>query len=360
MKTLPITVVLLTTLGFSLPACSEPANTDKSPKAATASKTADAALSLEQIRAKVGPIEVFHPMDGDPPGFEEASKLAAAVKVAATSATDPEIKGELETDYLRALQMALSALPMEPDKVAAEPYASWLKAQGERVFQDEISGLWMVPANEYWTLADTYKDAAVGDAIAFQATNAPMGGECEGQMSCNSIASLRAEGEYLKRFPKGKYTDMALDLVNNNLDAMLADWDSQPEAQAETSKTLAEWATVLAPVADSAMAKQVKEKLARLQKKPVAAATPTQGEETPAIVGGMSATDTQDAEVVKAAEFAASQMGQELDSIVEAAQQVVAGMNYAMTLKLKNGETWVVTVYKDLQGQYSLTEYSKQ
>lgn len=81
---------------------------------------------------------------------------------------------------------------------------------------------------------------------------------------------------------------------------------------------------------------------------------------TKPVAGGLSPTDTQDAEVVKAAEFAAAQMGQELDSIVEASQQVVAGMNYSMTLKLKNGETWVVTVYKDLQGQYSLSEYSKQ
>jgi hypothetical protein len=373
MKTWPITVVLLTTLGFSLPACSEPANTEQPQQAAATSKTADAALSLEQIRAKVGPIDVFHPMDGEPPGFEEASRLAASVKAAAASATDPEIKGELEVAYLRALQIALSALPMEPDKVAAEPYASWLKAQGESVFQDEISGSWLVPVSDYWTLADKYKDAAVGDAIAFHAANASVGGECEGLMSCNSHASLNSEGEYLKRFPNGKFTDMALDLVNNNMDTMLTDWDSQPEEQGETQKTFAEWETLLTPVTDSEMAKQVRGKLASLQKKPVAAATlaslqkkpvaaatPVQGEAIMPVAGGVSPTDTQDAEVVKAAEFAAAQMEQELDSIIEASQQVVAGMNYSMTLKLKNGETWVVTVYKDLQGQYSLSEYSKQ
>lgn len=360
MKTLPITVVLLTTLGFSLPAFSEPASTEQPQQAAATNKTADAALSLEQIRAKVGSIDVFHPMDGEPPDFKEASRLAASVKVAAAGATDPEIKGELEVAYLRALQMALSALPMEPDKVAAEPYASWLKAQGESVFQDEISGSWLVPVSDYWALADQYKDAAVGDAIAFHAANASVGGECEGLMSCNSHASLNSEGEYLKRFPNGKFTDMALDLVNNNMDTMLTDWDSQPEEQGETQKTLAEWETLLTPVTDSEMAKQVRGKLASLQKKPVAAATPVQGEAIMPVAGGVSPTDTQDAEVVKAAEFAAAQMGQELDSIVEASQQVVAGMNYSMTLKLKNGETWVVTVYKDLQGQYSLSESGKQ
>ncbi|MBU0656619.1 MAG: hypothetical protein KJ914_15975 [Gammaproteobacteria bacterium] len=99
---------------------------------------------------------------------------------------------------------------------------------------------------------------------------------------------------------------------------------------------------------------------ASLQQKPVAATTPEQGEEMPPIAGGMSATDTQDAEVVKAAEFAASQMGQALDSVLEASQQVVAGMNYAMTIKLKNGDVYEVLVYRDLQGNYSMTEYRKQ
>ncbi len=276
MKKLPMLVVLLAVLSFSLPACNEAANADKTIQAATASKTIDVASSLEHIRAKVGSVEMFHPMDGEPPSFEEASKLADDIKAAAAATTDPEIKGELEVDYLRALQMALSALRMESDKVDAEPYASWLKAQGELVFRDEMSGLWMVSVDAYWTLADKYKDAAVGDAIAFHAANASLGGECEGDMSCYSIASLRTGGEYLKRFPKGKYTDMALDMLNTDMDAMLADWDSQPEAQAETSKTLAEWETVLAPVADSAMAKQVKEKLASLQQKPVAEAKPDQ------------------------------------------------------------------------------------
>lgn len=237
----------------------------------------NAALSLEQIRAKVGPLDVFHPADGDLPSFDELVKLTADVKAAAASATDPELKGELEMAHLRALQMTLATLPPEPDKATAEPYASWLRTQSDRVFQDEISGSWLVPVSQYWALADKYRGAAVGDAIAFQAVNAPMGGECEGLMSCNSTASLRAEGEYLKRFPTGKFVEMALSLVNDNMNTMLADWDSQPEEQAETQKTLAEWEALLAPVADSDITKQVRSKLSKLQQKPVAASTtPTQ------------------------------------------------------------------------------------
>lgn len=94
---------------------------------------------------------------------------------------------------------------------------------------------------------------------------------------------------------------------------------------------------------------------------PNAQVPPASGAEPPpVIVGGMSPVSIQDAEVVKAAQFAASQLGQELDSIMEASQQVVAGMNYAMTLKLKNGDVYKVVVYRDLQGHYSLTESAKQ
>lgn len=360
MKALPMAIVLLTSVGLTLPAHAEPAKADTAQTATAALQSAGAdTLSLEQIRARVGPLDVFHPMDGELPSFDELAKLVDGIKAAVAKATDPESKGELALAHLRALQMALSALPVEPEKLAAEPYASWLKAQGEQVFQDEISGSWMVPVNEYWTLADQYKDAAVGDALAFHAASALMGGECEGMMSCNSFASLGAEGEYLKRFPKGKFTGQALDLVTVTLDGMLTEWDNQPEEQAEASKTLAEWETILMPQEDSELAKKAKESLKELQARPVAAST-AGADGLPPVAGGMSTADTQDAEVQKAAEFAAKQMGQELDNVVEASQQVVAGMNYAMTIKLKNGEIWVVTVYKDLQGNYSLSESARQ
>ncbi len=79
------------------------------------------------------------------------------------------------------------------------------------------------------------------------------------------------------------------------------------------------------------------------------------------IAGGMASTNSQDAEVVKAATFAASQLGKDgLDSLLEASQQVVAGMNYAMKIKLKSGAVYKVLVYRDLQGNYSLTESSRQ
>lgn len=78
------------------------------------------------------------------------------------------------------------------------------------------------------------------------------------------------------------------------------------------------------------------------------------------IAGGMAATSTQDADVLQAATFAASQLGKgELDSVLEASQQVVAGMNYALKIKLKGGAIYNVVVYRDLQNHFSLTESSQ-
>jgi hypothetical protein len=78
------------------------------------------------------------------------------------------------------------------------------------------------------------------------------------------------------------------------------------------------------------------------------------------IAGGMVATSQQDAEVQQAATFAAAQLGKgELDSVLEASQQVVAGMNYALKIKLKGGAIYDVVVYRDLQNHFSLTKSSQ-
>lgn len=50
----------------------------------------------------------------------------------------------------------------------------------------------------------------------------------------------------------------------------------------------------------------------------------------------------------------------QLVSIERAEQQVVAGMNYRMTLKLKHGaksERVTTQVYKNLQGKFALTSW---
>ena len=74
------------------------------------------------------------------------------------------------------------------------------------------------------------------------------------------------------------------------------------------------------------------------------------------MVGGYSSVDINDAEVQNAAQFAAQALGSILTKVTKAEQQVVAGMNYKLSLELQDGSKHKVVVYKDLQGNMSLTQ----
>lgn len=74
------------------------------------------------------------------------------------------------------------------------------------------------------------------------------------------------------------------------------------------------------------------------------------------LAGGWSAGRTTNPEVRQAARFATSQLGHHarLAHIDAVSQQVVAGMNYRLTLRLTNRERWEVTVWRQLDGTMKL------
>jgi len=83
-------------------------------------------------------------------------------------------------------------------------------------------------------------------------------------------------------------------------------------------------------------------------------------------VGGYSEVSTSDPDVNSAAQFAVSNEAQstgeiyELQQVVEAEQQVVAGINYRLVLVvIDSGQSRraEAVVYRDLQGAYSLTSW---
>ncbi|NOW46021.1 hypothetical protein FHW96_002179 [Novosphingobium sp. SG751A] len=75
------------------------------------------------------------------------------------------------------------------------------------------------------------------------------------------------------------------------------------------------------------------------------------------IAGGWSAGQTDNPEVREAARFAAGQLGRHarLAHIDAASRQVVAGMNYRLTLRLTNRQRWEVTVWRQLDGTMKLS-----
>ena len=92
-----------------------------------------------------------------------------------------------------------------------------------------------------------------------------------------------------------------------------------------------------------------------------AAVCPAQDENI--IVGGYGNASTTDVQVVKAANFAVAAQKKKslkLVSILQAEQQVVAGLNYRMCLSLLSGgkpQQASTTVYLSLQNKYSLSEW---
>lgn len=75
----------------------------------------------------------------------------------------------------------------------------------------------------------------------------------------------------------------------------------------------------------------------------------------PPITGGWRAVDPDDAAVQAAAAFAAEQLGSEPSGVEGAERQAVAGTNFRFTLTLSDGRRFNVTVFRALNGAYSLT-----
>lgn len=92
---------------------------------------------------------------------------------------------------------------------------------------------------------------------------------------------------------------------------------------------------------------------------PAAMAAPVQTAEAPApaLVGGWHPADPDAA--TKAARFALPHLKEKrprLRRILTAEQQIVAGLNVRLTLLLRNGHRWRVTVWRKLDGGMVVTE----
>ncbi|MEB4591916.1 SH3 domain-containing protein [Candidatus Thiothrix sp. Deng01] len=214
-------------------------------------------------RDKLGPADKLYDSyeHKSPLSFADAVEVSDFASRAAASSKNPVAQGELELAHWRAMQIALFSIPME--STAKPPYAAWIKQQGKNVFYTEPSAEYLVDPRNYWKLADRHKQDAIGDAIAWQAANAFVGGECEGFISCMSARSQMMEGEYLKRYPKGKHVEEALQDVNGNLEYIRKEWKNQPDEQKDVG--LKAWQAILAPLPDSKAARTARQHLKALQ-----------------------------------------------------------------------------------------------
>ncbi|MEP6901970.1 MAG: SH3 domain-containing protein, partial [Actinomycetota bacterium] len=128
---------------------------------------------------------------------------------------------ELELKRLLILRSALKNIPI--DKKEASPYKEFITSQDKEIVYSEPAGEWLVVSNRFWDLHNKYKKSAVSDAIAWEAANNPLPGECEGYVNCYLFDMRMRFGEYLNLHPNGKNAPEALKNLTDYLSPIVAD-----------------------------------------------------------------------------------------------------------------------------------------
>ncbi|MBL7978538.1 MAG: SH3 domain-containing protein [Bacteroidetes Order II. Incertae sedis bacterium] len=155
--------------------------------------------------------------------FLDEADLVVFTERAIREIKSPPLVGELEMSRLLALKRAAPLMLMDTNTgTYPEPYKSWAQRhEAKSLFYDEISAQYLLKPEVFWNLATKYKNAAIGERIAWEASQVPLGGECEGDLSCNLGYFNVTIGEYLRRYPKGVHVKEALNQVSEWLSSIL-------------------------------------------------------------------------------------------------------------------------------------------
>ncbi|HPY41395.1 MAG TPA: SH3 domain-containing protein [Thiolinea sp.] len=198
--------------------------------------------AVQLVRTKLGQPEKI--LDTAVLGFNDAVEVSQFAQQAASKAKLVDLAGELQLAHLQAVQQSLYAIPINQEK--KPPYSTWVKSLGSKIFYHELAGGYYVDSRTLWKLADQYQAAQVGDLIAWQAAHASLGGECEGFLGCISYRSQITEGEYLKRYPQGRYVIPILEELNTVLTDMAKEAPKQRDDVKEIDFAL--WDKILIPL----------------------------------------------------------------------------------------------------------------
>jgi hypothetical protein len=147
--------------------------------------------------------------------FADQSDLVAFLARAATEVKTRGERGELELLRLLALHGALASVPI--DKQQEQPFGPWLKTHEPEIVYSEPAGQWFVRADKLWDLQKKYADIPLGERIAWEASQIPLPGECEGYLPCYMYLYTMTEGRYVKLYPRGANADKALGQMADSL-----------------------------------------------------------------------------------------------------------------------------------------------
>lgn len=183
------------------------------------------------------------------PDQEAPADVAAGIRLADRLAAIPGPEAALWR--YRCIARALTGVDYETRE--KEPAKSWLAQHDGEVIFSEPAGAYFVAQDQLWELWEKSKGSPLAEEIAWEAANTPLGGECEGYLSCYLEADLRGVGRYLDSYPKGKWAQGALAAVYWLSETPSAeDFPLDPADKPEARKLAERWEKILAAVPDSA------------------------------------------------------------------------------------------------------------
>ncbi|MBI4854443.1 MAG: SH3 domain-containing protein [Acidobacteria bacterium] len=153
--------------------------------------------------------------------FNDQVDLVNFLERIAKEVKTPTISAELELGALLALRQSLHSIPFDKDDSGL--YKSWLKKQDPKIVYNEPAGSWEVRSDMFWDLQKKYSFLPVGDKIAWEAARNVIPGECEGYFPCYIAAINLSLGEYLSLYPNGKYSQEALQEIQDVVNGFLED-----------------------------------------------------------------------------------------------------------------------------------------
>jgi hypothetical protein len=183
-------------------------------------------------------------------GFEQASELASFLSRAIRGVRTREIKARLEFLYLLTVRQALRKITSDNKQLAQ--YKDFLRANEGIIVYNEPNAEWIVISKVFWDLQRKYSDLPIADEIAWEASQNPLPGNCEGDLVCMLFYIRMTKAEYLRLYPNGVKSAKALDELNSlfeeiiNMDKKAFYSLNDSNYKVEFSELIAELGTIVA------------------------------------------------------------------------------------------------------------------
>lgn len=149
--------------------------------------------------------------------------LAAILVFAGVGTAQSSAQAAANREYKRLANLSVSLRKITGNNHDKEPYRSLLKRNDKDIVYSDPSGEWYVRSRRFWDLEKKYHKLAIADRIAWSASENPLPGECEGYVPCYLGSIRQTHGEYLKLYPRGRYSKKAVQRMIKSVQYMVDD-----------------------------------------------------------------------------------------------------------------------------------------